>query len=92
MSDQERRKSIRYYCENRWIEVSNSMANSSTKSPLSIKVRVHNLSETGVCLISSSAFELGQTLHFSESDMPALGTVVWTCQSRTECKAGIQFS
>lgn len=92
MTDQERRRAIRRQCENRWIDVVIQNAHNPSDKPPAINVRVENISETGLCLISSSPFELGQLLFFSEDDIPSQGTVVWTCQSKIECKAGVQFS
>jgi len=92
MSDQERRSAARHPCENRWINVSpQTPCRPAAGGPL-LKVKVENVSITGVCLLSSAPFTLGQVLLFSEDDMPDKGTVVWTYQSKGKCKAGVQFS
>ena len=91
MTDQERRRALRRHFDNRLINVSIQNSYSSVKNEPLIKVKVENLSDTGVCLISSAPFELGQVILFSEDDMLNQGTVVWTCQSKVECKAGVQF-
>ena len=92
MVDQERRRATRHHCDNRWIEVVTKNEYNPAQISPSIKVRVENISITGCCLIASSPFEIGQALIFSEADIPSQGTVVWTCQSKHECKAGVQFS
>ena len=56
------------------------------------RVRVENISDSGICLVSADSFELGQIIYFSDANLPARGEVVWTCQVKLECKAGIQFN
>nr|MBF0220650.1 PilZ domain-containing protein [Desulfobulbaceae bacterium] len=92
MTDQERRRAIRRQCDNHWIDVVIQNAHNPSACGPELKVRVENICDTGMCLISSSPFELGQVLSFSADDLPCQGTVVWTCQSKVECKAGVQFS
>ena len=91
MTDQERRRAIRIPCNNRWIDVSTKSEHSPDKNKFPVNVKVKNISDTGVCLISSTPFDLDQLIIFSENDMPNLGTVVWTLQSKTECKSGVHF-
>ena len=92
MTDQDRRRSIRHSCDNRWVEINLYNLHTQTSEGPSIRVKIDNISGTGACLISSAPFELGQIVLFSEDDIPGQGEVVWTCQSRVECKAGVQFS
>jgi|GEM_PF-2860000 len=92
MPDQERRRAARQRCDNRWINVSPQRPSPSTAGSPFIKVEVENVSVSGVCLLSSTPFLLGQVLLFAEDDMPDEGTVVWTYQSKTKCKAGVQFA
>ena len=91
MTDQERRRKIRIPCNNRWIDVSTQSKHRPDKNELPVNVKVENISDTGGCLISSTPFDLDLLIIFSEDDMPNQGTVVWTLQSKNECKSGIQF-
>ena len=61
-------------------------------SSTSVKARIDNLSNEGLCLISDYIFELGQIISFPESMPCSSGTVVWTYQSKQKCKAGVQFN
>ena len=92
MTDQERRRAARHKCDHRWISVTPQGPHSSARNEPPVKVEVENISVTGVCLLSSAPFTLGQRLVFAEEDMPDRGTVVWTFHSKTKCKAGVQFS
>ncbi len=85
---QEKRIHERETKKDLWIEVFPSHDSTSSTA---IIARVDNLSEGGVCLISDYAFELGQIIRFPKSMPFFSGTVVWTCQSKLECKAGVQF-
>lgn len=91
MTDQERRRAARHHCDNRWIDVTPQSLYGPAKNAPPVMVKVENVSATGVCLLSPTPFELDQILFFSEDDMPARGTVVWTLLSKTKCKAGVQF-
>lgn len=92
--ENERRRSPRVPCHNVWLEVKvGDQAGITPPQQLPARrVKVDNISDTGICLISTESFELGQTIHFFDSNLPARGAVVWTCQAKLECKAGIQFN
>ncbi len=83
----EKRKSKRKNCNDLWIEV--TIDQYATNTP--IVVKIDNLGDGGACIISSHVFELGQIINFPKSLRHKSGTVVWTCQSKTEYKAGVQF-
>ncbi len=85
----DKRKFKRKLCDDLWIEV---ITDQSTASSSSVKTKVDNLSDGGVCLVSDFIFELGQTIRFPKSMPSFRGIVVWTCQSKLECKAGVKFT
>lgn len=88
----ERRKYQRKAAADLWVDVTICSAFISENTPSKvITAKIDNLSDGGVCLISSHPFELDQILSFSDAKFPQRGKVVWTCLSKTECKAGIQF-
>lgn len=93
-TESERRNSPRIACPDLWLEV--KVGDEGGQAPIdqlpNRLVRVHNYSGTGLCLISDVPFELGQVIYFSQADFPSQGKVMWTCQSKVECKAGVQFS
>ncbi|MDD5757531.1 MAG: PilZ domain-containing protein [Desulfobulbaceae bacterium] len=91
--DSDRRKNPRVSCQDIWLTVtvgepSNNTANQQLPDR---HVRVDNLSDSGICLISTDPFELAQIVYFSDPTLPTQGEVVWTCKSKIECKAGIHF-
>lgn len=90
----ERRKSPRIPCHDVWLEIKVCDQDSIAPPPQlpSHQVRVGNISDGGICLIAQKPFNLGQIVYFFDPKLPSRGTVVWACQSRSECKAGIQFS
>lgn len=91
---EERRRSPRVQCQDVWlqIQVSDQDGIAPSQQHPSRQVMVVNISDSGICLTSQERFELGQIVYFSDQYLPSRGTVVWVCQSRTEYKAGIQFS
>ena len=94
-TETERRRSPRIPCHNVWLEVKiGDQASIIPPEQLPARrVRVDNISDTGICLVSAEPFELSQTIYFFDSNLPAQGTVVWTCKSALEgSKAGIQFN
>jgi len=94
-TDNERRRSPRIPCHEVWlqIKVGDPAASGVTREGLpSRQARVDNLSDSGICLISAEPFELGQLVFFADPHLPSQGTVVWTCQSKLDCKGGIQFT
>ena len=93
-TESERRRSPRVPCHNVWLEIKVGDQVGITP-PLQLpprRVRVDNISDSGICLVSVESFELGQTIYFFDPNLPARGAVVWTCQLKLECKAGIQFN
>lgn len=93
-TDSERRRSPRVPCHDVWlsIKVSDQSGTPPKEQCPARQVRVDNISGSGICLISAEPFDLGQTVYFFDSTLPSQGTVVWTCQSKIECKVGIQFT
>lgn len=93
MTDNERRRSPRVPCQDVWltIKVGDQAGGTQHQQLPPRQVRVDNSSDSGICLISAEPFELGQIVYFSEPTLPAHGEVVWTCKSKIECKAGIQY-
>ncbi len=89
----ERRKHIRNVVENHWhsIEIHDKHDFGLPKKPISLKVKTINVSDGGICILSNVSIELGQTIIFSDPDLPNKGTVAWTSQHKKEYKAGIQF-
>jgi hypothetical protein len=93
-TDNERRRSPRIPCHDVWLQIRVCDPSSSAPAADSLpprQARVDNLSDTGICLISATPFELGQVVFFFDPNLPGQGTVVWTCQAKGECKVGIQF-
>ena len=89
----ERRRKPRVACHQVWLQIKIGDPEASAISPqLPVRqVKVVNLSDSGISLIASEPFELGQAIFFLDPNLPSRGTVVWTCQSKMECKAGVQF-
>ena len=89
----ERRGNPRVSCHQVWLQIKVGEPEASAPSQhLPVRqVKVVNLSDSGISLIAAEPFELGQTVFFLDPNLPAQGTVVWTCQSKVECKAGVQF-
>jgi hypothetical protein len=87
--DNEKREFKRKPCDDLWIVV---VTDQNTETSSSVKTKVDNLSDGGVCLVSDFVFELGQTIRFPKSMPSFRGVVVWTCQSKLECKAGVKFT
>lgn len=94
MKDSDRRCSPRVSCQDIWLSVTVGEPSHAANSQqlTSRQVRVDNLSDSGICLISDASFELSQIVYFSDPTLPAQGEVVWTCKSKIECKAGIHFT
>ena len=92
MSDQERRIDKRIACAETWIDITKfpHLVDCDNKDHRQ-KVKVENRSDGGICLISATPFDLNEVIMIHEQEGSVQGTVVWTCQSRLECKAGIQF-
>lgn len=92
--DSERRRSPRVPCRDVWItiKVGDESGTTPAQQLPTRQGRVDNLSDSGICLISAEPFELGQVVYFADPTLPSQGVVVWTCRSRLECKAGIQFN
>lgn len=74
------------------IEIKSSHHTDGSNPSRAIKAKVENLSDGGMCIISPEPFELGQEVNIIASNLPSKGIIAWTCQSRIECKAGIQFT
>lgn len=89
----ERRRSPRVPCHDVWLQIKVGDQGGTTPSQQlpPRQVRVANISDSGICLVSQEPFDLGQVVYFSDPALPARGTVVWTCRSKIECKAGLQF-
>jgi len=88
MSGQENRRiSERKQCEQWTIKV--YLLENQSK-PF-IDATVENLSDGGMGLISTTPFELDQEIFFKEPQLPGKGKIVWTCQSKSESKAGVLF-
>jgi len=93
ITDNERRHSPRLPRQDAWlvIKVGDQTGTTQHQQLLPRQVRIDNISDSGICLISADPFELGQIVYFSDPTLPPQGEVVWTCKSRIECKAGIQY-
>lgn len=93
-TDSERRQGPRVPCHDVWLEIKvGDQAGSTPEQQLPVRqARVDNISSSGICLIAADPFELGQIVFFFDSTLPSCGEVVWTCQSKIECKAGVQFT
>lgn len=89
----ERRKNPRVSCQEVWLQIKvGDPAGPASSQQLPVRqVKVINLSDSGISLIAAEPFELGQVVFFLDPNLPSQGTVVWTCQSKVECKAGIHF-
>jgi len=94
ITENERRQNPRVPCHNIRLEIKvGDQAGITPHQQLPPRqVRVDNISDSGICLISTETFELGQTIYFFDQNLPAQGNVVWTCRLKLECKAGIQFT
>ena len=94
MTDNERRRSPRVPCHDVWltIKVGDQTGTTQHQQLPPRQVRVDNISDSGICLISADPFELGQIVYFFDPNLPAEGEVVWTCKSKIECKAGIHYN
>ncbi|MBA3015364.1 MAG: PilZ domain-containing protein [Proteobacteria bacterium] len=92
-ANQDRRRSPRIECHDVWlqVQVGDQEGIVPTEQHPTLQVRVSNISDSGICLISQERLELGQIVYFSDPKLPARGTVVWAYQSQLECKAGIHF-
>lgn len=90
--EQERRKYQRKPAAGLWINVviHSTIIPQDSHSKI-INAKIDNLSDGGICLISSQPFELDQIVSFADPKFPRQGKVVWTCLSKTESKTGIQF-
>jgi len=55
------------------------------------EVKVQNISNCGICIVTSNPIELGQIVHFPEESINKTGEVVWTYQLKEEHKSGINF-
>ena len=91
---EERRRHQRTFCSDTWTEVrivTPLTSESTGKATIPIKVKIDNISVSEACIISEKPFELDQLLQFQDGPQQKQGRVVWTCQSKIECKAGIQF-
>ncbi len=93
MTDNERRRSPRVPCHEVWltIKIGEHTGITQLQELPARQVRVDNTSDSGICLISTDPFELGQIIYFLDTTLPAQGEVVWTSQSKIECKAGIHY-
>lgn len=95
MIDNERRTAPRVPCHQVWltITIGDQVGTTPPQKLPPLQVRVDNISSSGLCLIATEPFELGQLITFSDADnLPAQGEVVWTCQAKDEYKAGIRFT
>lgn len=93
MTDKERRRKYRVPCHDVWLTITvgdQTGITPSQKLP-SRQVKVDNLSDSGICLLATDSFELGQLIIFADPTLPPQGEVVWTCQTKLGCKAGVQF-
>ncbi len=84
----ERRREERRACVDLWLDI---ILDSAVGAGVSLRVKVINLSDGGVCLISDQPLELGQVIRFPRGLPADLGTVVWTSQSKVVCKAGVRL-
>ncbi len=84
----ERRREERRACVDLWLDI---ILDSAAGAGVPLRVKVVNLSDGGICLISDQPLELGQIIRFPEGLPAALGTVVWTSQSKVVCKAGVRL-
>lgn len=84
----ERRREPRRDCTDLWLDI---ILDSAVGDGLPLRVKVINLSDGGICLASDQPLELGQVIRFPKGMPVALGTVVWTCQSKVVCKAGVRL-
>lgn len=94
MEENDRRIHERTPCPDSWTDVSivNRVQEAVQCATLEvIKVRIDNISISGACVISEKPFELDQLLRFHGEIIKKTGRVVWTCQSKIECRAGIHF-
>ena len=92
-TDSERRHSPRVPCQDVWLTIKVGDQTGASQHQLPPRqVRVDNISDSGICLISAEPFELGQIVYFSDPTLPAQGEVVWTCKSKIECKAGVHYA
>jgi hypothetical protein len=92
-TDDDRRQSLRIPCHDIWlqIKIGDQTGTASLEQLSSTLAKVVNISDSGICLISTKSVALGQIVYFSDPNLPPHGTVVWTCQLKHECKVGIQF-
>ncbi|MFW8601998.1 PilZ domain-containing protein [Desulfobacterota bacterium M19] len=84
----ERRREERRACVDLWLDI---ILDSAVGAGVPLRVKLINLSDGGVCLISDQPLELGQIIRFPKGLPAALGTVVWTSQSKVVCKAGVRL-
>ena len=94
MSTNERRNNNRKTHSDFWVKVSILPDHPTTnhkQSPVEQRVKIENLSISGACIISELPFELDQKIQFHDQNIDKTGKVVWTCQSKIECKSGIHF-
>jgi len=89
LETKERRREERRACVDLWLDI---ILDSAVGTGVPLRVKVVNLSDGGICLISDEPLELGQIIRFSEGMPAALGTVVWTSQSKVVCKAGVRLN
>jgi hypothetical protein len=95
MTDDERRRSPRVPCQDVWLTITVGDQASAAIQGQQLpprQVKVDNISDSGICLISAAPIELGQIVYFSDPTLPTQGEVVWTYTSKIECKSGIHFN
>lgn len=84
----ERRREERRDCVDLWLDI---ILDSAAGAGVPLRVKVINLSDGGICLTADQPLELGQIIRFPKGIPAALGTVVWTCQSKVVYKAGVRL-
>ncbi len=85
----ERRREERRACVDLWLDI---ILDSAAGVGVPLRVKVINLSDGGICLVSDQPLELGQIIRFPRGLPATLGTVVWTSQSKVVCKAGVRLN